>query len=306
MDSVWPDDSQSIELLQEWFGYCLTQDMTQDKILLMVGQSGGGKGVINRLLAQLLGDDAVCGPSMNTLAGDFGLQSLLGKSVAIIGDARHGDSRKAATVVGHLLNISGRDKVDVNRKNLPFLTGVTLPTRIVLTSNEVPRLSDTSGALVGRYLPLHFKQQFRNTPRDDKTLEPTLLTELPGILQWAIAGLRRRLLRPNGQFVIPESGRELLSHARRTGAPIQAWADDCCELCEVAVTPTAGLHDSYARWCQDTKRQHVEERSQFAQSLTATFPQIVACRTGGRGRQVPSYRGIRVLRDIERADGIPD
>src|SRR5262249_41350095 len=34
LNELWPDDQQSIDLLQEWFGYCLVQDTSQQKMLM--------------------------------------------------------------------------------------------------------------------------------------------------------------------------------------------------------------------------------------------------------------------------------
>ena len=44
LNELWPDDPQSIATLQEWFGYCLTLDTRQQKILMMVGPSALGQG----------------------------------------------------------------------------------------------------------------------------------------------------------------------------------------------------------------------------------------------------------------------
>ena len=54
----------------------------------MVGPTRGGKGVIARILGALIGKRNVCGPTLNSLGGDFGLQPLIGKSLAVISDAR--------------------------------------------------------------------------------------------------------------------------------------------------------------------------------------------------------------------------
>ena len=43
LDSVWPADLEAIQTLQEWFGYCLTLDTRQQKILMIVGPKRSGK-----------------------------------------------------------------------------------------------------------------------------------------------------------------------------------------------------------------------------------------------------------------------
>jgi putative DNA primase/helicase len=58
LSQLWPGDEQSIECLQEWCGYLLTQDTWLQKILLMVGPRRGGKGTIGRVLRSLVGAEA--------------------------------------------------------------------------------------------------------------------------------------------------------------------------------------------------------------------------------------------------------
>src|SRR5262249_22658916 len=46
-----------IALLQEWFGYCLTVDTTQQKFLMLVGEGANGKSVICAVQEGMLGSD---------------------------------------------------------------------------------------------------------------------------------------------------------------------------------------------------------------------------------------------------------
>jgi len=48
LQQLWPDDPESIDLLQEWFGYSLTADTSQQKILMIIGPRRSGKGTIAR------------------------------------------------------------------------------------------------------------------------------------------------------------------------------------------------------------------------------------------------------------------
>jgi putative DNA primase/helicase len=85
------------------------------KILLIVGPTRAGKGVISRILGALVGHSNVCGPTLSSLATDFGLAPLLGKPLAVISDARM-SGRNSATTVERLLSISGEDTITINRK----------------------------------------------------------------------------------------------------------------------------------------------------------------------------------------------
>lgn len=186
--SVWGDDTESIDMLREFFGYLLTQDTSQQKLLMIVGPKRSGKGTILRILRALVGAANVAAPTFSSLCERFGLWPLLGKSVAIISDARLSGRADQAIIVERILSIAGEDCQTIDRKNLPPVTA-KLPTRFVIVTNELPRLSDASGALVSRMLLLRTTNSFYG--HEDHELTDRLLSELPGILVWAIQGWQR-------------------------------------------------------------------------------------------------------------------
>src|SRR6185437_417620 len=63
LHQLFDGDLQALELLQEWFGYCLTGDTSQQKMMLIVGPKRSGKGTIARILTQLIGCLNVGGPT---------------------------------------------------------------------------------------------------------------------------------------------------------------------------------------------------------------------------------------------------
>ena len=88
----------------------------------LIETARGNRASVARVLARLIGIGNVCGPTTSSLAGPFGLQQLIGKTLAIVSDARfHGEN--IPTVVERLLCISGEDLATVDRK---FLGSVTM------------------------------------------------------------------------------------------------------------------------------------------------------------------------------------
>lgn len=193
LDELWPDDREAIDSLQEMFGYLLSGDTSQQKMFLLVGPPRSGKGTIARTLTGLLGSHNVAGPTLAGLATNFGLQDLIGKPVAIMSDARIRSDQ--VIVTERLLSISGEDTLTIDRKYREPWTG-HLSTRFLILTNELPRLSDASGALANRFVLLNLTQSFLG--REDTTLTDRLMTELPGIFNWALDGLDR--LQKRGRF----------------------------------------------------------------------------------------------------------
>src|SRR5262245_33113481 len=153
LGELWLHEPDAIKVLGEWFGYVISGRLDLHKILVMVGPTRGGKGVIARVLTALIGKRNVCGPTLSSLGGEFGLAPLLGRSLAVISDARFGGGKNASVVVERLLSISGEDTLTVNRKYRDQWSG-KLPVRLHLISNELPRLGDASSAIVGRLVLL--------------------------------------------------------------------------------------------------------------------------------------------------------
>jgi putative DNA primase/helicase len=120
----------------------------------------------------------VAGPTLASLGTNFGLQPLLGKSLAVVSDARLGTANPGA-VVERLLSISGEDALTVDVKYREPWTG-KLGARFVVISNELPNLGDASGAVATRFLVLSLTQTWLG--QEDPTLTDKLLGELPAVL----------------------------------------------------------------------------------------------------------------------------
>ena len=88
LSQLWPDDLDSIETLQAWFGYCLSTDTRQQKILMIVGPLRSGKGTIGRVQRRLLGSRNVRAPTLSSFGQNFGLQPLIGKHLSPFALAR--------------------------------------------------------------------------------------------------------------------------------------------------------------------------------------------------------------------------
>jgi putative DNA primase/helicase len=162
----------------------------------LVGLIRSGKGTILRILNALIGEDNAATPTLDHLGTNFGLQPLIGKTAAIIGDARIDERTNMAAMVSRLLGISGQDKQTIDRKRMPPWVGY-LSTRFTIACNVIPEFKDSSDALMKRIILLSFRQSFCG--REDIDLEKRLLGELPGILRWAIDGWHR--LQQRGHFV---------------------------------------------------------------------------------------------------------
>jgi putative DNA primase/helicase len=266
LEQVFGEDDDSVRLLQEWMGYCLVSDTSQQKMMLMVGPRRSGKGTIGRVIGKLIGEGNVCGPTTSGLAGNFGLQPLIGKSLAVVSDARFsGDNIQ--TVVERLLCISGEDALTIDRKHKTSVT-MKLPTRFMFMTNELPRFGDASNALTGRFLILQMTKSFYGN--EDKNLTEKLLADLPGILNWAIDGWKR--LRERGHFIQPAAAEDAIRELEDLSSPVGAFVRDCCEQVPGARTYVNDMYDAYKAYIEGEGWHTPATKAVFGRDLVAAVP----------------------------------
>jgi putative DNA primase/helicase len=287
LKQLWPDDPESIAVLQEIFAYLLLPDTRQQKAFLIVGPKRSGKGTIARIKRALLGEANVCAPTLAGLSTNFGLQPLIGKLLAIISDARLSGRADQAAIAERLLAISGEDAITVDRKHLPSWTG-KLPTRFLILTNELPRIADTSGALAARFVVLTLERSFYG--EEDPHLTERLLTELPGIFAWALDGWDR--LTERGHFVQPAASADAIREMEDLGSPISAFIRDRCRVEPGRSVECKALYEAWRSWCQSEGRDHAGTAQTFGRDLRAAVPGLRVTQPRTDGGRFRLYEGI--------------
>ena len=285
LGEVWPDDPDAIVALQEVFGYLLSGDTSLQKIFLFVGPKRSGKGTIMRVFTAMAGAHHVAGPTLAGIGTNFGLSPLIGKPVAVVSDARlRGND---AIVTERLLSISGEDAITIDRKYREPWTG-RLPTRFVILTNELPRLTDSSGALASRFVILTMTESFYG--RENPKLTEELTAELPGIFNWSLDGLDR--LRARGHFLPPQSSAETVRELEDLGSPIAAFVRDRCDVgpgCSVTVDQ---LFQAWRDWCEEHGRDRPGTSQVFARDLRSVLPGIKVTQPRVGDSRERRYEGI--------------
>ncbi|MGI8518632.1 MAG: phage/plasmid primase, P4 family [Acidimicrobiia bacterium] len=287
LHQLWEDDEQSIATLAEWFGYCITGDTSQHKIMMLLGPIRAGKGTIARILKALVGYRNVTGPTLASFATNFGLSDLVGKPVAIISDARM-PSHEGSVIVERLLSISGEDTLTVDRKYRDHWTG-KLPTRFSILTNELPGFFDSSGAIASRFLVLRLVKSFYN--QEDPDLLNKLLPELPGILSWSLQGWER--LQQRGYFVQPESSVAVIREMQDLASPVGAFLRERCIVGPGYQVPIDDFWKAWKAWCDDHGRRP-GTRQVLGRDLRAQVPEIEVTQPREGPNRIRVYEGLRL------------
>lgn len=288
---TWPDDPESVALLQEWFGYVVSEDMHQEKFLALYGVPGSGKTTIDNVLRALLGDEAVTSTSLAQLGSRFGKVGLDTKKLAISGDSRWNGKENDETVQT-ILSITGRTAIDVEPKGKDHYTA--MPTaRLMLVANERPALRDPQNALMRRLLLLETRHSCPPASRDSRLLEK-LVSELPGILNWALCGLQR--LRERGVFTVVASTEDEYREIARDQSDIAAFIEDRCTLGPDEMVTTAEFADAYRQWREENALPFPPSNNKIGRELRARFPELRKDRHGNpaKGEQAWTWFGVSV------------
>jgi len=294
LEQVYPNDHEAQQCLQEFMGYCLTDDTSQQKAIALIGAKRSGKGTIARVVQDLVGRSSCCAPTLQSMGETFGLQTWIGKKVAIVADARASARNNSQAMAERILTLTGEDTQYVNRKNLTAWEG-RLRVRLWLMSNMLPATQDKGGALASRFLVLNHCQSFSG--KEDTKLEEALVSEYSGIFNLALNGLDR--LRKRGHFVQPASGQERIADWERMNSPMLAFTQEHCDLGADLFVPKNALRNAYSQWCAENNMP-ISSEAHFTEELRAALEQRM--KTGQR--TINGKVGQRVFVGIAlRGDG---
>jgi putative DNA primase/helicase len=267
---------------------------------MLAGVSRGGKTVVAGVLGEMVGRENCAAMDFAQLGSPHGLESLVGRTAAVVGDGHVGRDSDTVRILERLKSIVGGDPQVVNPKHRAAYDAL-LRCRFTVCVNALPRLPDSSAALRARMLVLPFRVSFEG--REDRGLADKLREELPGITNWALAGLRR--LREKGRLETPESGRHLLEQFVRQNSPVLGFVTDWCVLGDDAEATTSDVQDAWWLWCEENGH-HGGSVEYLGTQLLAIGPRIRKVRRteaagGGKPARRMHYEGIGLNEDAADA-----
>ena len=281
-------DPDRILILQEWAGYCLLPDTSQQKFLVLEGEGANGKSVYCAVLEALLGPENVSHVPLEVFGERFSLTGTLGKLANIVAEV--GDLDRVAE--GHLKQFTSGDSMQFERK---FRSPLQLrPTaRLVLATNNRPRFSDRSGGLWRRMFIVPFTVSIPEDQQVRGMDDPGWWErsgEMPGIFQWALEGLVR-LLHQRG-FSSSRAVAEAIEDYRRETNPAREFLEERYREQSGVVVECSTVYKEYREFCQNSGYRALGSRT-FGKEVRRVFPQVKRIRQGPRLDRTWIYQGVR-------------
>ena len=105
---------------------------------------------------------------------------------------------------------------------------------------------------------------------EDQDADEKLMTELPGILNWAIAGLGPA--RTRGHFQQPASAKEAMEQLEDLASPIGAFVRERCDIGAAYSAAIDTVFVAWKTWCEEQGRDHPGTKQSFGRDLRAALP----------------------------------
>jgi putative DNA primase/helicase len=277
LGELFPGDEEAQQTVLEVMGLCVTDETKYQKAWMFVGPKRSGKGTIGRVLRGLIGEENYAGSSMLAAKGEFAMQNWIGKKTIVFSDARLDgvNRREQSLIAGKLLNVTGEDPQEINRKFKGHWNG-TLTARVIVMSNEVIQLRDDSGVLATRFITVQMRKSFAG--KENHKLTEELLAERAGILNLALDALAR--MRERGKPLQPKSGLELAERLAEQVSEVMAFVRDECELGQGLRVEHGQLFVRFQAWCDQNEVHLGWASNTFSAKLRAAFPDIGENRPG--------------------------
>lgn len=286
LKDIFEDDQEKIELLQEFFGNCLTRNTTLEKALLLLGESRSGKSTILNTLQYMVGDANCSHVPLMHLENPQYTSMMLQKLVNIDGEvskkAEDFESQFKTIVTGHEVNCN--DKYMPPFKFRPFC-------KFVMSANEFPKITDHSSAFYKRLILIPCNRVFE-PHEQNRNLREELLKELPGILNWAIQGLKKLNLR--GQFEEKQFLINAIQELEDENNPVNIFFKERIEKCFDEEIEKGFLYDKYKEWCFETKN-YTLNKARFAACIYKKYHKETPKDTQNLSTRKRIWRNIKYI-----------
>ncbi len=250
LSDIFKKSQNSAEMsrhFMELFGYVIQPIRDIPHFVLLIGQGANGKTKLLETIQKLLGPDATLNDSIAKFTRDsFNIAYLQGKLVFIDDDVCEGTVLDDGLIkkISEAKTVSarrayGREKVTFICRAIPVIAG-----------NSYPKSRDVSYGMARRALVFPFDRVF-TLSEQDTTLFPAIWEEeLPGVLNCALAGLKRVRDRGN-KFDPPEDCIAAREEFFRHANPLIAFLDGQCEKAPDSKLRLMDLRAALKAWASE-------------------------------------------------------
>jgi putative DNA primase/helicase len=245
LDTVTGGDGDLASYLQAAVGYALTGITREQCLFFLYGTGCNGKGVFSETIKRLFADYAQTAPETlftrdRNSSATNDIARLAGCRLAIASELDEG----AAFAESRIKSLTGGDTVTARFLHQEFFDFAPSH-KFFISGNHKPSVRGTDTGIWRRIRLVPFTVRIPDAEKDPALAEK-LADELPGILNWALAGClrwQRHGLTP------PACVTQATAEYRREEDVIGQFLDDCTTVDAGARIGTTALYQTYEEWC---------------------------------------------------------
>lgn len=261
LDRVLPDPACQ-QLLAEYMGYVFVSParLKLEKTLLLYGTGANGKSVFFEIIMALLGSDNV---------SNYSLQSLTTEPA-------YSRAYLATKLVNYASEINGKLEADTFKQlvsgepveaRLPYGQPFIMINyaKLIFNCNELPTDVEHSNAYFRRFLIVPFGVTIPESEQDKELAATIIRSELSGVFNWVLAGLRRLLAQ--GKFTDPVTVQQQLDMYRKQSDSVRLFLDEKGYQSGPDYLPLKDVYRDYKAFCAEDGYRAVNSRN-FKNRLT--------------------------------------
>jgi hypothetical protein len=285
--------------IQEVLGTALMENKprTLTRALVLEGPSEAGKTQILDVLSGLFGDCPISTP-LDALGSTHGLMEFKRRAPWVLHEAFNAGQWHMSSIVKSILT---GDPVQINVK-YGAITTQRIKAPVFWATNHPPQFKEATKAIVNRLLVIKCRNVF-----DPKVLvgaaaeahrrgyvrpsDLVLKDEMPGLLNWAIAGWLRALAR--GYILTTAEVVGTMDRVRQDSNMVAGFLEECAEYNASAMISVADFCAAFAVWWGENKGgdRHLPSNETIGRAMAALGDNRIATDTSEMKDSARRYYG---------------
>lgn len=300
VQEIFPNDPDTLDFMQQWLGYSLAGDLSEEKMVMLHGESTrNGKSTLCECISAVMGDYATSinpdslgeqrrsdgtGPSED-------IARLNGIRFAVMPEPKNTLRLDA----GRIKQLTGGDTVNARFLGENSFTFKSVA-HITANANSLPEVNDMTVFWSGRVLVVPFTRHFEEWEQDPR-LKAKMSTEeaRSGILNWMLEGLRKY---QQDRLKTSAAMQRALDEYRYESDKLSRFIGDCLPVSKDPGLKirTEDVYSNYQAWCRENGN-FPEAKNRFLAGLRNRGVQMDRQRPSGGGDKTTVIIG-RENRDV--------
>jgi putative DNA primase/helicase len=274
----WVPDQNTRDFLQEYIGYTLIPDTSQQVALFLTGGGSNGKSTFLEVITEMFGSNSISNIPLQRLSERFEVAKIQHKLVNICSDIDPTYLKKTGVLKTMIPGepLRGEEKFKASFDFRPYV-------RLIFSANELPSTKDHSEGWYRRLKIVRFPNSFKKSDSNyDPHLKEKLIDEIDGIFLWALEGLQR--LSKNSRFTNSQEMQKAKNQYKRENDSVKAFEDDCVQRMDedkTLYTITKGnLYHKYRVYAEESGLKPVSRKKFSRQFKELGYEEARRRRTG--------------------------